>query len=272
MNTANSRGPFDEFLNKATRLFAETPVTRDVKDLKEYASITEDRRFYFDVLDRVEMLAYVFARLKELALLYLSADENIARSMQAVEGTLGTFDVPGELLGRQDRVVLEARCLTSYLYYELAGLANMLEKRGISFVGELAYMVKARNFFIAHPQPRSALRNSRSSLEITQGGLLHTHAINAAETDPQMMEHYLGRPIDARVFDQISEALQKNRELLVEGRESGTLSYDEAARLKVFGVPEPDLDIVQAELAEAISARLLPKIVRAAKRPLPVGR
>jgi hypothetical protein len=76
------------------------------------------------------------------------------------------------------------------------------------------------------------------------------------------------------VFDQRSEALRKNRELLMEGMESGRrrLSDDEAVRLKVFGIPEPDLDIVRSELAEALSASLLPKITRAAKRPLPVSR
>jgi hypothetical protein len=176
-------------------LFAETPILRDVKDLKNYASIIEDRRFYFDILDRVEMLAYAFARLKELSLLYRSVAGDIAGSMPAVEGGQRTVEIPDELHGLEARVVLEARCLTSYLYYELAGLANMLEKRGISLAGELAYVVKARNFFIAHPQPRSALRNSRRSLQVTQGGLLHTHAINSAETDPQMIEYHLGKTV-----------------------------------------------------------------------------
>jgi hypothetical protein len=90
------------------------------------------------------MLAYAFARLKELSLSYRSAADDIARSMRAVDGRQGTFDVPDELLRLQDRVVLEARCLTSYLYFELAGLANMFEKRGISFSGELAYNIQIR--------------------------------------------------------------------------------------------------------------------------------
>jgi hypothetical protein len=262
--------PFDHFLSEAVRLFGASPVARTGKAWKKYGPVVEDRRFYFDILNRVETLAFAFARLKELAVIYRDARRDIEKSKRPVEGKTGTFETSNSLEAQRLRAELEGRTLTSFIYYELASLKNALEKLGIGLDGELEYAVKARNRFLAHPGRRGPFRNSANTLATSEGGLLLTHAINPGESDPRMFEFYLDQDFHVSMFEKAEAAERKNRELLMAGKKE-SWSDAEKSNFAVFGFPEPNLDLILSELATLLNTKLLPKIERAAKRPITVG-
>jgi hypothetical protein len=99
--------PFDEFLWKATKALNSPTIARGVPNDAEYARVIEERRYLIDILDRVEMLAFTYSRLKALSGLYREAQAHIDIAKRVTREEPLTWEVPDELRWRRDYRALE---------------------------------------------------------------------------------------------------------------------------------------------------------------------
>ena len=188
---SDNSGPFDRFIRKAEKALRSTPVVRGKPNDREYVRVVEERRYILDILDRTEMLDVAFLRLRVLARLYLATNNLIDAVMPFVQEAPSRFNVPDELVFRRDSLIVEASVIVSFVYYELTTLVHMLRNYDVLIPdGELTYLTKARDKFIAHPYPLGRSRSARGSVCITPKGLLHPYAINANESDPAFINFY----------------------------------------------------------------------------------
>lgn len=260
--------PFDEFLRQATKALNSTTVAHGVRDEAEYSRVIEERRYLIDVLDRVEMLAFAYSRLKSLPALYRDAETQMNGTKHVTREDPLTWETPEEIAWQRDHWALEARVLVAFVYYELTSLAHMLAGLKVRLPpGELQYLVRARDKFLAHPMFGKRVRNAHGAMSIPQVGLLHPHAIYVSETDPVLLNHYrtsfgLKNATDqARLRDQ-------NEKLILSGKRNCDFSPDEQLRLKAFGIREPDLEASLEEMADILMI-FLPEVERISARPIP---
>lgn len=256
--------PFDEFLRKATEALSSPTVARGIRDDTEYARIIEERRCWIDILDRAEMLAFTYSRLKTLTDLYREAGAQIDAAKRNMNKP-NTSEVPDEIAWQRDHLALEASVLVSFVYYELTSLKRMLEGLKIQIPqGELQYLVKARDKFLAHQMLHGPMRNAHGAMSIPRVGLLHAHAICADETDPVLIEYY------RRSFAPTTEAdavrfRGENETMIMKDR----LSPNERLRLRAFGIREPSLEASLDEMAKLLLTSALPELERISAQPIP---
>src|SRR5208283_866402 len=90
--------PFDEFHRKGTEALGNFVFNRGVRDDAEYARVMEERRYLSDVLDRVEMLAFAYSRLKALSGLYRAANNQIDGTKAVTRESPLAWEVPDEVV------------------------------------------------------------------------------------------------------------------------------------------------------------------------------
>ena len=269
VNEYRQTSPFDKFLRKATEALGSPTIARGLNNDVEYARVMEERRYLIDILDRVEMLAFAYSRLKALSRLYREAEAqiNAAKRLTRTEPTM--WEVPDEIAWQREDSALEARVLASVVYYELTSVVHMLKGLKVRPPhGELEYLVKARDKFLAHPQFRGSVRNAHGGMSIPQLGLLHAYVVNADETDPVLRDHY-GRsfaPTDAADEARLPE---ENERLILSATRNSEFSADQQSRLKAFGIREPDLEASLDEMANLLLMSVLPEIERISAQPIP---
>ncbi len=205
----------------------------------------EDRRYVSDVLDRAEMLAVTYSRLKALSDLFLEAEARIAPRVSNEDRKM-----PDEIVWQRDYWALEACVLVSFVYYELTSLSHMLiDNLKLPIPqGGWQYLIKARDKFLAHPMFRDPARNKSGGLtrnahrtiSITVGGLLHPYAVSADEIDPVLLDHYCAAVAAMSTVDQVT-LRGENETLILSGTRNNHFSEVEKLRLKAFGIQEPDL-------------------------------
>jgi hypothetical protein len=272
VNVYLANSPFDEFIQKAITALNRPTLKRGVRDDAEYARVMEERRYSIDVLDRVEMLAFAEIRLNELSQRYRSAKSLIDSTKRPLGLESGAWDIPDEVAWQTDWLALESQVLTSFVYYELTSLAHMLKALRVHIPkGELLYLVKGRDKFLAHPVLGSRVRNAHGTLTIPQVGILHAHALNVDETDPILVDYYRAH------FAAKNEADEKrlrddNESLILSSKKNKDFSLDERLRLKAFGMREPKVDQSIHEMAMLLAVSALPEIQRIAAQPIPVRR
>ena len=108
--TLNS--PFDEFLREAEAAWNRTSLQHGVSNDPEYARVIEERRYVSDILDRVETLAFAYARLSALSELFREAEAEIRTTQRVVRDEPLTFEVPDEIEWQRDLRALEGRALS----------------------------------------------------------------------------------------------------------------------------------------------------------------
>jgi hypothetical protein len=265
-----SIGPnaFEPFFGEVDRLLSQTQLQRTGENLAEYARVVEIRRNYFDIINRVETLAFAFGRLAELGPAYRQASRDIEGSKSPIEGQPGYVEVPDQLIEIRDRLELEARSLAFLIYYELAALEQVFRHKevAIALTGEIAYAVAARDRMLAH-RPASINRMSNSKVWISQGDLLINGIVDPMEGDPRMIEYYSGNPFTANTAEDIENERQTNEAFF----RSSKNKESRKKKLKVFGVREPDLDLVLKELVTLLHQDFLPKLADVAVQPIQVG-
>lgn len=267
--------PFDEFLRGATEALCKPVVVRGVRDDAEYARVMERRRYVIDVLDRVEMLAFAYSRLKALSGLYREAENQVYSTRTVTREVPLVWEVPDEVAWQRDYRALEARVLAAFVYYELTSLAHMLKALNVRIPkGELAYLVKARDKFLAHPVLGDRVRNAHGAMAVPRSGLLQAYAINTDEGDPVLLEYYSheysrssSAPIDAA---DVARLRDENERLILSHRRNSEFSAEERLSLKAFGIREPNLEASLDEMATLLLASTLPEVERIAKQPIPV--
>ena len=272
VNEYRKESPFDNFLRRATKALQSSPIAPGQRDDVEYARVMEERRYVIDVLDRVEMLALTYSRLRALSGLYRHAEAQIAMTKCIIREEPLTWEAPKEIEWQIDYLVLEARVLTAFVYFELTSLEKMLKGLNVPVSeGELQYLVKARDKFLAHPMFGSRVRNAHGALSITQDGLLHPHAIYANETDSVLFNHY---SISFALRDSAGEARLRddNEKLIRSTMKNRNFTADEKLRLKAFGIREPDLDASLKEMANLLLTSALPEVERIGAQPIPSRR
>jgi hypothetical protein len=259
--------PFDEFLWKATKTLNEPTITRGVRNDAEYARVIEERRYVIDILDRVEMLAFTFSRLIELSSLYREAEARLEATSRVTGDEPLTWEASDEIVWQRDSRALEAAVLVSFVYYELTSLAHMLEK-GLKLPipqGELQYLVKARDKFLAHPVFHGRVRNAHGAMSIPKDGLLHPHA---TKTDPVLFDYY-GSSFAPKSADDEASFRVENEKLILSSTRKDRLTSAEKLRLKAFGIREPSLEASLKEMASLLLRSALPEIDRIAAQPIP---
>ncbi|MEP6961373.1 MAG: hypothetical protein ABI995_04805, partial [Acidobacteriota bacterium] len=212
----------------------------------------------------------VWCRLRNLATLYQEADTFVNLVRRPIRANV--WEVPDEASYQLEFLAEESRVLVSFVYYELTSLAHMLDLDGFNISigsGELQYLVKARDKFLAHPLNGGRLRNAKSTISIPQDGLLHSYALSVFESDPLLAEYYANL-LGSSQNHATEEAMQaENERLIRSGKQNKKFLPDEVLRLKAFGIREPDLDLVFAELADLLSSKVLPKIQSICQQPIP---
>ena len=263
--------PFDEFLRKATKALNTPTIARGRNDV-EYARVIEERRYLSDILDRVEMLAFTYSRLKALSGLYREAEAQMNAAKRVAGEEPPTWEVPDEIVWLRDSRGLEASVLASFVYYELASLATMLKGLRVQIPkGELQYLIRARDKFLAHPMFSGRVRNAHAAMSIPRGGLLYAHVVHADEGDPVLLDHY-------RSFFALKTAADEarlrgeNEKLILSPKKNTKFSEDERMRLKAFGIREPNLEASVDEMASLLLASTLPAVERISAQPIPSPR
>jgi len=268
-------GPFDEFIRRATQALNTPNVVRGAPNDIEYVRVIEERRYVIDIRDRVEMLAFAYSRLGVLSDLYRESSGLIEAARHAVKEESLTWEVPDEIFWQRDLRFLEARVLVSFVYYELTSLANMLKAHQIRIpAGELAYLLKARDKFLAHPAWHGRVRNAHGSVYIPQQGPLHAFAICADETDPVLIDFYRRSCLGRSDVDYAEQARLRNlnENLILSGKRNRDFLPDELMCLKAFGIREPDLEASIEEMATLLRTLALPEIERISAQPIPSQR
>ena len=137
--------------------------------------------------------------------------------------------------------------------------------------GELRYLVKARDKFLAHPIFRGRVRNAHGMMTIPATGLFHPHAINVYEGDPILMKYY-SSSFGVKCEADEERLRHENEKLILSTKKNSEFSPDEHLRLKAFGIREPDLGASLRELAMLLLSSALPQIQLIAAQPLPLTR
>lgn len=272
VNEYRQESPFDEFLQRATGALNNTTLARGVHDDAEYARVMEERRYLIDVLDRVEMLAFAYSRLNALSGLYRDAKGQVDAAKYVTCQEPLTCEVPDEVAWQTDYRALEAQVLVAFVYYELTSLTQLLKGLRVCIpAGELKYLVKARDKFLAHPMFGGRVRNATGAMSIPQIGPLHAHAINAGETDPALLDYYTNSFAANNAADE-ARLRRENESLILSGKKNSDFSTDERLRLKAFGIREPDLDASIKEMANLLLTAALPEFQRISEQPIPARR
>jgi hypothetical protein len=260
--------PFDEFLRDAGKALNSSPVLRGVRNDAEYARVIEERRYVIDILDRVEMLAFTYLRLRSLSGLYREAEAKMHAAKRVTREEPLTWEVPDELAWQRDNRALEARVLVALVYYELTSLTHMLKGLGMQIPpGELQYLVKARDKFLAHPMFRGRVRNAHSRMSIPEIGLLHAYAVNADETDPALLKYY-GSSFASQSAADEARMREENERLILSCKKNSKFSPKEQLRLKAFGLREPNLEASLEEMASLLMTSALAEIKRIGAQPI----
>ncbi len=272
VNDYRLESPFDEFLRKATSALNRPAIVRGMRDDAEYARVIEERRYVINVLDRVEMLAFAYSRLNALSGLYRDAENQIEGTKRVTCEEPLTWEVPDEVVWQRDCRALEGRVLVAFVYYELASLAHMLKALKVPIPkGELQYLVKARDKFLAHPLFGGRVRNAAGAMAIPEVGLLHTYAIHAEEGDPALIDYYR-RSFVAKNAEDEARLRDENERLILSRTKNFKFSADERLRLKAFGIREPKLDTSLNDMAKLLISSALPEIERIAAQPISLPR
>jgi hypothetical protein len=272
VNEYRQEGPFDEFLRQAIKALNSPTIAGGVRDDVEYARVIEERRYLIDILDRVEMLAFTYSRLNALSGLYRDAEAQVDITKRVTRQEPLTWEVPDEIAWQTDYRALEAQVLVAFVYYELTSLAHMLTGLNVRVPGgELQYLVKARDKFLAHPMFGSRVRNAHGALSIPRVGLLHAHAIHANETDPVLLNHYSASFAPRNTADE-ARLRDENERLILSGKKNSHFSVDERLRLKAFGIREPDLEASLTEMASLLLTSALPEVERIGAQTVPPHR
>ena len=272
VNDYRLESPFDEFLRKATAVLNGPSIAQGLRDDAEYARVIEERRYVIDVLDRVEMLAYAHSRLNALSGLYRDAEAQMDGTKRESREEPLTWEVPDEIVWQWDCRALEGRVLVAFVYYEMTSLAHMLRALRVSIPkGELEYLVKARDKFMAHPVFGSRVRNAHSAMSIPRVGLLHAHAIYGDEVDPALIDHYNGPFAPKNAADR-ARLRDENERLILSSKRHCDFLADERSRLKAFGIREPNLEGSLNEMAKLLLSSAFPEIERIAAQPIPSRR
>jgi Protein of unknown function (DUF2934) len=269
VNEYRQASPFDAFLRKATKALNSPTIARGMRNDVEYARVIEERRYLIDVLDRVEMLAFTYSRLKALSGLYREAEAQMDTAKRVTREEPLSWEMPDEIAWRRDYRALEARVLGSFVYYELTSLAHMLKGLKVQIPqGELQYLVKARDKFLAHPMFCGRVRNAHGAMSIPQVGLLLAHVVHADETDPVLLDYYSSSYAPKSAAEE-ARLRGENETLILSARRNSEFSPDEQLRLKAFGIREPNLEASLEEMASLLLTSALPEIERISAQPIP---
>jgi hypothetical protein len=244
-----------------------------MRDDVEYARVIEERRYVIDVLDRVEMLAFANSRLNALSGLYREAEAQMDSTKRVTREDPLTWDVPDEVVWQRDCRALEGRVLVAFVYYELTSLAHMLKdwlKVPIP-PGELKYLVKARDKFLAHPVFGGLVRNAHGAMSVPGVGLLHAHAIHTDEGDPVLIDRYSSLFAPRNAVDK-ARLRDENERLILSRKKNFQFSAKDRLRLKAFGIREPDLGASLSEMAKLLLSSALPQVERIAAQQMPSPR
>jgi len=273
VNDYRLESPFDEFLRRATGVLNGTAIVQGMRDDVEYARVIEERRYVIDVLDRVEMLAFANSRLNALSGLYREAEAQMDSTKRVTREDPLTWDVPDEVVWQRDCRALEGRVLVAFVYYELTSLAHMLKdwlKVPIP-PGELKYLVKARDKFLAHPVFGGLVRNAHGAMSVPGVGLLHAHAIHTDEGDPVLIDRYSSLFAPRNAVDK-ARLRDENERLILSRKKNFQFSAKDRLRLKAFGIREPDLGASLSEMAKLLLSSALPQVERIAAQQMPSPR
>lgn len=232
--------------------------------MPEFVRIVEDRRFVFDICDRVDALAAALDRLRELYQMYAQLDkkqEHAIAKQRLSDPQRVSFEVPAEIHREMNHCHREARALVTFMYYELTTAVNLLRlEPGVG--SHLEYLVGVRNKVLAHPSKEARIKNSSSALTI--GPILHAHLMGAQTWIPMIREWYLkelrdlGKHLDDDAGTAANVALLRDRKKKVE-----SLRPEERLRLKAYVIPEPDLLGSARDLAELLESKFLVEVDRA---------
>jgi hypothetical protein len=269
--------PFAEFLNNAHseihKIQSEPEVRSGTNLLPRFVEISEDRSFVFDIVNRVEMLATAFDRLRELYRSYVFDDERweLIEAQRISDPVRVSFDDSDELRKGMDRCHGEAQVLVTFAYYEISTLLGLLSDSLSPLPqSDLEYLVGVRNKILTHPRRNARVKNSRSVL--TLGPILIAHLVGAEIWCPLLRDWYL-KELIARGVNLDDEAGAEANVALIRDPSKRTkkLAEEEMLQLKSYVIPEPNLLQSACEMASLLETKFLPTITSACAKGQVVG-
>jgi len=265
---------FSDFIHEADKLFSVgPPKISTVRDLAAYSETIQRRRQCFDIIHRVETMSFAVERLLELSQPYKSVNSFLCREgphyKDAESFETYSKELENQLLAR-DRILVESRTLNTFLYYEVTSLAGIFKALGIPVKGEVRYFAKCRDYFLAHPREDSAIRNSAGSSSGGDGYPVLAHIINTGEKDPLLLEHLHGEPFASwtTLLDDWQAGQLSNRQVVESSTMHKKLDATQCTKLRLFGIPEPDIFKFVDELRNLLLTDVLELITRVASEPL----
>lgn len=261
--------PLCQFLTKAKSYFGAASslaaIRTNIARMEEFVNNVEQRRYYGDLVDRVEQIAFAFDRLFELAEQMRAAQRQFdAISHQARAKGLSNWEIPDEIVISRERTHAEAAILTAYIYHEVATLFSMTLRPEHSLLkrpaegSELKYLLGVRNKLLVHPEVGAVVKSSRSQL--TVGDYLRTDLVGLESGYAPLVRDYHAQACGsaADFFD--NDEVEANKKLLQSHKKVEKLTMNEKHRLKAFSIREPDLKKCLLELDQLLVEQVLPEI------------
>jgi hypothetical protein len=257
--------PLNSFLNsvQATRRIGWGAAAQQAVRPDQYAALTlnqEEINYASDILMRVEMLSFVYDRLCELRLDYFDIHEAMCKN-QTHANSIDLSKVSPADLERDRRWKLEVDIITTFAYYELKSIVDMLRGWGIQITGaELEYILKSRDRFLAHPCYGGVMRLAHRGRSIPHDpGPVGVSIGGLNQWGPITRQNYLDTLQMTTTVDENAER-EKNEQLVRSRDQNHRLDPQEIMRLKAFGVREADLPTALTELASILEQHAFPKI------------
>ena len=176
--------------------------------------------------------------------------------------------IPADLLDRQRSWRIEAEVITAFSVYETKSIVDMLG--GWKVVGdssELAYLLKVRNLFVAHPSLHAFFRLPRRTITIPVGqGIVTQHVIGLDRLNDYHQRVYARlQGVDAGDI-QLNTVRQENESFIRTFRPQTIMTVKDRSRLLGWGAREPNLHQGLVDLARILRQHVVPKIQRLHKQ------
>jgi hypothetical protein len=221
----------------------------------------EERHFAADIVTRVTLLSHAYDRLCELGIDWLEIWRGITQE-QPHPHAVNLSIVDKSLLRRKTLCEREIHLVMSFLYYEIKSVMDMMKQWGVLVTtGELRYLTKVRDRFLAHPQQGGVMRFANASMSFPEdGGPAQVAIASLSQWNPISQRHYLAQLNLSDSPARNASQRSANESILLSATRNRKLKPNEIVRLKAFGIREPKLTAALEELANLLRTRIATRI------------
>jgi len=253
--------PLREFVLEADRILDLVRSAEPIPDPQLLPFMQNQRRLGFlrDLVGRARILAHCYESLLALADRFRESEKRRRELWDQPGSNVRT--VPAEWVDEEDRWLEEVDALTSLVYYEVTSVVGMLRQLKIAVDGhpEVKFLVKVRDRFLSHVQLSGVRRGQGGGWSLSETGYLHRDVVDLSSWSAEDLRALGTNAVSIGSRDWEAQR-RANEELLLSGKRNEDFTQQDLAGLFAAGVRECDLNLVHQQLANLLTAHLMPLI------------